>query len=123
MATTGLHARCIGWYQRQRNATFHIRSQQVVRIKQFESDAQQCCYRRQGDIAFLPVHAQSQHIFLAVKITIADDTRVGYGPRIRTGHRAGQGKAGYLQPFGQTIKILIFLFFGAVMQQQFGRSK
>ncbi|MCY1427878.1 hypothetical protein D9M71_437440 [compost metagenome] len=56
-------------------------------------------------------------------MAFADDPGIGHGAGVGAGQRAGEGEAGDLVAAGQAWQVMIALFVGAVMQQQFGRAQ
>ena len=87
-----------------------------------ERQAEQGRDRAQGDIAFFPVQAQAEG-FLAFPFAFADHPGVGHGARIGAGQRAGEGEARDVVATGQARQVMIALFLGAVVQQQFGGAE
>ncbi|MNO93603.1 hypothetical protein D3C76_852060 [compost metagenome] len=122
MAFADFHARCIGRDQCQADTQLHAVTQQVVRVVGLECEPQQGGDGPQGDVALLPVQAQADHGF-TLPLPSADYAGIWHGARVGPGHWASEGKAGDFFAPGQARQIVISLFFGAVVQQQFGRPQ
>ncbi|MND88793.1 hypothetical protein D3C80_808260 [compost metagenome] len=90
----------------------------MIRVIQFERQAQHGRNRCQRDIAFVPGQAHAQHLF-ALPLTHADGADVRNGPGIGTGFRAGQGETRDLVAARQAWQVMVFLFVSTVMLQQF----
>ena len=126
VARADVHARCVRGYQRAGYAEVFLSAKlfakQVFRVVQPESQTEQRRNRTEGDVALFPGHAHAQHL-TAAPHAFADDAQVGNRRGIRPGVRIGEAEAGDLQSFGQARQVVVFLFFCAVMQQQFRRSQ
>ncbi|MNU44350.1 hypothetical protein D3C71_331630 [compost metagenome] len=94
----------------------------MLGVAGLECQPQQGRHRRQGDVALVPREAETEGS-AALMHAHADHAQVGNGGRVGTRIRTGQRKAGNLGAGGQAWQIMVFLFFGAVVQQQFGRPQ
>ena len=122
MAASDGHAAGGAWNQRQGDATVFLVGQQAFRVVQAECQADDRRHRCQGDVAFLEIQAHAQNAG-TFPIALADNAEIGNGGRIRAGGRTGQAKAGDFTAVGQARQVMVFLFLGAVMQQQFARAQ
>ena len=86
MAVTDFHAGRVGRNQRAGNAQVLAVAEQAVRIFRLEGQAEHGGYRRQGDVALVPAHAQTEDFFDVV-LTLADDAFVGHGGGVGAGQR------------------------------------
>ncbi|MNI16210.1 hypothetical protein D3C73_695370 [compost metagenome] len=112
----------VGRNQCQADAQVFLVTQQVIRIVGLEGQAEEGGHRTEGDVAFFPVQAQAED-FLALPFTFADHSRVRHAAGVGAGQRTGQGKARDVVAARQARQVVIALFVGAVMQQQFGRAE
>ncbi|MNO66185.1 hypothetical protein D3C76_569670 [compost metagenome] len=112
----------VGGDQGQADAELLLFAQQMVGVVGFEGQAQQGGDRAEGDVALFPVQAQADHFF-ALPLAFADDAGVGHGASVGAGQWAGEGEAGDFLASGQAWQVVVALFVGAVMQQQFGRAE
>ncbi|MNM99606.1 hypothetical protein D3C81_1121710 [compost metagenome] len=122
MALANLDAGSVGGDQRQANAQFIVLAQQVLGVVGLERQAQQGGDRAERDVAFFPIQAQADDFF-TVPLAFADNAGIRHGTGVGTRQRAGQGEAGNLFATGQARQVVVALFVGAVMQQQFGRAQ
>ena len=121
MAVAYGYARSPGRNQRTGNTKFLVTTQQPLRIKNLERQSEHRRYGSEGDISFVPVKPQAEHL-LTIVLPHANHATIRDRPRIGTGIRTGQCKTGDFTPVSETRQIIVFLGFAAVMQQQFGRS-
>ncbi len=117
-----MHARGVGGNQGEADAQVFFVTQQVVGVIRLEGQAQERGHRAEGDVALFPVQAQAQ-CFLAFPFTLADDAGVGHRPGVGAGQWPGQGEAGNIVATGQSRQVMVALFVGAVVQQQFRRAE
>ncbi len=122
MTAADFDAGGLGGDQRQADAELLFVTQEMIRVVGLEGDAEQGRYRAEGDIALFPVQAQAEHFF-ALPQTCADHPAVVHGAGIRAGIGAGEGEAGDVGAVGQARQVMVALFVGAVMHQQFGRAE
>ena len=94
----------------------------MIRVVQFEREAQHSADRPERDVTLVPGHAHAENLF-AFPQPKADDAHVGYRRRIRTRHRIGQRKGRHVDALGQARQVIVFLLVGAVMNQQLGRPQ
>jgi len=85
---------------------------------QLECHTEQRRCRSQRDIAFFPSQADTQHILLSGKFSMAHHAIIRDRTGIRTSERAGERKARHFQPLRQAMQIFFLLLGGAVVQQQ-----
>ena len=89
---------------------------------QFERRAQYGGDRRQRDVALVPGQAHAQHL-LALPVAHAHGADVRNGTGIGARFRAGQREARDLVAARRARQVVVFLFFGAVVLQQFARAE
>ncbi len=94
----------------------------MLRVVSLESQAEQGGDRAKGDVALFPGQAQADD-FLALPLTFADNPGVGHRARIGTCQWTRQREAGDIFATCQTWQVMVALFVGAVMQQQFCRAE
>ncbi len=108
--------------QRQGNAAVGLRRQQVIRVVQAEGEPDHGRDRRQGDVALVEGQAHAQHLAALVQ-ALAHDAVVRDRGRVGTRVGIGQGEAGDFLAARQPRQVVVLLFLGAVVQQQFGRAQ
>jgi hypothetical protein len=104
--------------QRERDADVRLAAEQAVRIAQPEREAQQ---RRDGaerDVALLPGEADAEPLDAVVHVA-ADDADVGDRAGVGAGVGAGQREARNLEALREPRQVVLLLFVGAVVEQQF----
>ena len=122
MATADFHARGGGGDQRAGDTQLFFSAQQTIRVREFESQPQHGGDRRQRDITFVPGQAHPQHL-LTLPVAHAHHAGIRDGAGVRARFRAGESEARDFQAACQTRQIMILLFFGTVMLQQFARAQ
>ncbi len=122
VAAAGVHAGMVVRHQRAGDAQVFLAAQQAIGVVQAERQPQQRADRGQRDVALVPGDAHADH-FAALPFALADDAAVGNGRGVGTGPRAGQRKGRHLVATRQARQVVVLLFVGAVVQQQFGRAQ
>ncbi len=122
VATTDLHAGCVARQQAQGDADIAGIADQAIGIVHAEGQADQRGDRCQGDVALVEGQLDAEHL-LAVPLALADDAVIGNRGGVGTGERTGQAEAGHFTAIGQARQVLVLLFLGAVMHQQFTRAQ
>ena len=122
MAFADTHARGIAGHQRQGDAQVGCLTQQVIRVIQFERKTEQGADRPQGDVSLLPIQAHAQHAF-TVPVTMAYHAAVRDRAGIAARLRPGQREAGHLFTARQARQVVILLFAGTIVQQQFSGAE
>src|SRR5690606_10550990 len=122
MPAAYVHAGGVGRDQRQTDTQLLLAAEQTLGVIHLEGETEQRGDRPQGDVTLLPGHPQPEYL-LTLPLTTADDAAVGHGAGVRSSLRRGEGKAGYFLTGGQTGQIVLFLFIGAVLHEQLGRSQ
>ena len=105
-------------HQRAGDAEFFLVAEQVIGVIGLEGDAEHGGHRTQGDISLVPVETQAKHL-LPFEIALADHAAVGNGAGVGAGFRRGEGETGDLAAVGQARQVIVALFIGAIVQQQF----
>ena len=108
MPVTYCNAFCTGRNQGTGYSQFLFIAEQSIRIIGLECQSQDCRNRTQGDIAFFPVQAHTEHLF-TLELTFTDDTGIRNRARIGTCTGSSQRKAGNLLPGRQKREIMILL--------------
>ena len=123
MSQAGLYAGSIGRDQCAGDSDLLLITEQLIRIVESEGDPDEGRPRSQGDVALLPVEAHPEYLF-TVHFFLDDDSMARHrAGSIGTRSRFGQGKTGHLLALRQPRKQAVFLFLGAVMEQQFSRAQ
>ena len=100
------------------HAEIRLPTQQSIRVEQTEGEADHSRDRRQGDVALLPVEAHAEHLF-PVECATANHAGTARRGGVAAGLGFGQGETGHVVARGEARQVVILLFLGAVMQQQF----
>ena len=116
------HARRVGRDQGRRDAVFILVADEVVRVVELESQPEHGRDGRKRDVPLVPVEADA-HDGLAFPLALAHDAAVDDRRRVRAGLRRSQRKAGNFRTGCQSGEVAVFLLFGAVVQQQLGRTQ
>ena len=114
MTLAMIYTRVVGRYESNGNAEFLFFAQQVVGVVHLESQSKNRGHRCESDIALVPGQRQTE-TFLALILTLADDTAINNRSRITARLGAGQGEAGYLVTTRETGKITLPLLVGTVL--------
>ncbi len=122
VATADLHAGGIARQQAQGDADVAGFADQAIGVVHAEGQADQRSDRGQGDVALVEGQLDAEHL-LAVPLALADDAVVGNRGGVGAGERTGQAEARNLAAIGQARQVLVLLFLGAVMHQQFTRAQ
>src|SRR5690554_8144537 len=117
MAVADFHTRSRGGNQGTGNAQVFFAAEQSLGIQGAKGQSQNGGDGSQGDIALFPGQTESQG-FDTVVLFLAQNAIVGNGARIGAGIGAGQGETGNFLATGQAGQVVLFLFFGAIVQQQ-----
>ncbi len=110
-----------GWLagnERDGDADVFALGQQLVGIEEAEGEADQRRLGAERDVALVPRQADAEH-FLAVVHALRDGADVAHRGSIGAGGRAGQREAGNLFTTGKPRQIVVLLFVGAVLFDQF----
>ena len=117
MPATDLDTGQVGRHQRERDADLVLIADQMIRVGQFEREAEHGRDRTERDVALVPVEPDAQHLF-PVECAAADHAGVGHGCGVRTGLRTGQTEAGDFLATRQPWKPIVALRLRAELQQQ-----
>ncbi len=122
MTTSYVDARMRSGDQRASDAGFVLRAQKVIRIQRAECKAKHRRDRSKCDVAFVPRDAKAERL-TTLEVALADNADVGDRCGIRARVRTRQREARNLDTARETRQVMVFLFLGAVVHQQFCRSK
>ena len=122
MATADFDSGGVSGDQRQADTQILVVAQQMVGVMGLERQAEQGGDGAKGDVALFPVQTQAKHFF-ALPLALADNPGVRHRASIRTCQWPGKCEAGDVIATGQAGQIVVALFVGAVMQQQFRRAQ
>ena len=122
MPAPAMHAGGVGGNQCTGHPEFGLAAEQSVRVVHLEGEPEHGRYRRERDIAFLPGEFHAQDLF-AVPFALADDAPVGNRARVGARMGAGQAETGDFVAHRESRQVVVFLRFGAVVHQQFGRPQ
>ena len=123
MARADFHAGRVCGNERQCNTEFFLFTEQMLRVEQPEGEPEHRGHGPERDVALLPVEADAEHIFFALKLAAAHHPTVGHGAGVTAGLGAGQRETRDFRAARQTRQIVFLLFIGTVMQQQFRRAQ
>ena len=116
-------ARRVAWNQRAGDAVVGaIAAEQSIGIEQLEREADDRRDRRERDVALGEVQPQADDLATFVH-ALAHDAGVRNRRGIRAGARTGQREARHFLAACQARQVVIALFLGAVVKQQFGRAE
>ncbi|MDT4819991.1 hypothetical protein FQZ97_531220 [compost metagenome] len=122
MAAAGVHAGVVVRHQRASDAQVFLAAQQPVGVVQAERQAQQRADRGQRDVALVPGDLHADH-FAALPFALADDAAVRDRRGVGAGPGAGQREGRDFLAARQARQIVLLLFVGAVVQEQFGGAE
>ena len=111
------------------NADVGLTAEQPFGVAQFERQADNGGDRRHGDPALFKADAYAQYVFVKTAVArigiaaVTHDAGIRNGAGVGARPRAGERKAGHVYAFGQARQVVIFLFGGAVMLDEFGRPQ
>jgi hypothetical protein len=116
VAAADLDARRARRNQRRGDAVLVLAADQVVRVVEFEREAQDRRDRGERDVALVPVQANADDLF-AFPFALADDAGVDQRRGVGAGLRRGQCETRDLGAVGQAGQVALFLRVGAVVQE------
>ena len=122
VTASDVHAGGIARHQCERDAAVLLVAEQAIRVVQAEGDADDGRDRRQRDVALFEIHAHAHHA-RAVPVAFANDAVIGNRRGVGTRGRAGQPETRNLAAVGQARQVIVFLFLGAVVGEQFTRAE
>jgi len=120
MASADLDTGRIARNQRTGDADVRLVANQEIGVEHPEGQPDDGRDRCQRDVALREVELESDDLAALIDAA-AHHARVGDRGGVRAHARTGQRETGNLVPHGQARQVVILLFLGAVVHQQFGR--
>lgn len=91
----------------------------MVWVVVFEGEVEEGGYWVEGDVVFFLGQVQVEY-FVIFLFVFVDDVDVGYVVGIGVCVGVGEGEVGDVVVFGQVWQVVLVLFVGVVVEQQFG---